>query len=337
MSGQAVAGASPPWRARLVRQSWLLAAGLLIAMCAINRALQPNFLAPGVLASNLATFVPLMVVGAGQTYVVLGGSIDLSLGAIVSLVNVAVAVVVVCDALGGEGSLALGTGIAAGLGIGAATGLVNGLLAGPLRMQPLVATFATNIVLGGMALWVLPQAGGSLPAAYCETYGGAVLGVPVAVILLAALLLLWAALAAALTLVLRRSRLGLSLFQIGSNELAARLSGVPMTRTRIVAYGLCGLLAAAAGVLLLGYTGSVFVSAGEQYILPSIIAVVIGGTGFAGGSGGYAGTMLGTVVLTLSQSVLITLNAAASTRQVIFGLVLLGFMMLYGRENRLRA
>ena len=314
---------------RALSRSPLLPPLLVIAgLLAVGQAVAPGFAAGRQVVDQLTIAAVLGVVAAGQTVVILAGreGIDLSVGATMSL-----AALLAGDTMHGVDAnvpLAAAYALAAGFGIGC----INGAGVMLLRIPPLVMTLGTAGVIQGL-LVLLTQgqpSGSAAPVLIAAVARPAVAGLP-------GVLLLWGALAAALTLMLRRSRLGLSLFQIGSNELAARLSGVPVTRTRIIAYGLCGLLAAAAGVLLLGYTGSVFVSAGEQYILPSIIAVVIGGTGLAGGSGGYIGTMLGAVVLTLLQSVLITLNAAASTRQVIFGLVLLGFMLLYGREKRLRA
>ena len=97
-----------------------------------------------------------------------------------------------------------------------------------------------------------------------------------------------------------------------------------------------GLFAGLTGVCVIGYTGNSFISVGDQYVLPSIIAVVIGGTSLAGGIGGYSGTIAGAIALTLLQSVLITLHLQSWGRQTIFGAALLILMMLYGRQKRLR-
>ena len=118
--------------------------------------------------------------------------------------------------------------------------------------------------------------------------------------------------------------------------MAARLSGVRVGRVRTLAYGVSGMFAALAGVLMLGYAGTVFIGVGEAFILPSVIAVVVGGTALAGGVGGYTGTALGAITLTLLQSVLTSVDVPAPVRQMVFGLALLGFMLAYGRERRLR-
>jgi len=150
------------------------------------------------------------------------------------------------------------------------------------------------------------------------------------------ILFIWLVVGVAVTLVLRRTTFGLNLYAIGSNETAAALAGVPVRRTRALLFALSGLFSGITGILLLGYTEYVFVGAGDQYMLPSIIAVVIGGTSLAGGSGGYVGTMAGAIVLVLLQSILTTLSIPPFGRQIVFGTTLLALMLLYGRQRRLR-
>ena len=135
---------------------------------------------------------------------------------------------------------------------------------------------------------------------------------------------------------LRRTTFGFNVYAIGTNEPAAALAGVPVRRTRALLFALSGVLSGLTGILLLGYTEYVFVGAGDQYMLPSIIAVVIGGTSLAGGSGGYVGTMAGAILLVLVQSILTTLNIPPFGRQIVFGVTLLALMLLYGRQRRLR-
>ncbi|MBC7800333.1 MAG: ABC transporter permease, partial [Gemmatimonadaceae bacterium] len=117
---------------------------------------------------------------------------------------------------------------------------------------------------------------------------------------------------------------------------AAGLLGIRVGAIRCLLYGASGLFAGLTGVCVIGYTGTSFISVGDQYVLPSIIAVVIGGTSLAGGAGGYLGTVLGAVALVLLQSVLTTVQIESWGRQVIFGATLLGLMLLYGRQARLR-
>ncbi len=279
--------------ARLRKVPFALAVLLFVALSAINLALQPGFLSPSVMTSNLTAFLPLIVIAAGQTYVVLGGSVDLSLGAIVSLVNVIVVRLVEGNG-GGPGAIALG--LAAGLLAGVAVGAANGVLIGVLRLQPIIATFATTIMVGGLALLVLPQAGGSLPDVYYETYGGDVLGVPAPLLVLLALL---AAVAA-----IRRTRFYTHLMAVGGNAQAAFQSGLGVARIRIVSHAIAGCLAAVAALLILGVTGAGDPLMGQAFTLGSVSAVVLGGTALTGGWGGVVGGMLGAASLGLINNVI---------------------------------
>jgi len=201
-----------------------------------------------------------------------------------------------------------------------------------LRIPPLVMTLGMlGVVQGGLVLLTRGVPSGRAAPALTRIVNEPLLfGVP-------GIVLVWALIGVALSLLLRRSTFGFNVYAIGANEAAAALAGVPVRRTRALLYALSGFFASAAGILLLGYTEYVFVGAGDQYMLPSIIAVVIGGTSLAGGSGGYVGTMAGAIVLVLLQSILTTLNIPPFGRQVIYGMTLLALMLLYGRQRTLRA
>lgn len=249
------------WR----RNSTLPAMGLLVVLLAVNGVLQTGFFRPAILASKLTDVLPLMLIAVGQCYVVLGGSIDLSLGAIVSLVNVIV--VVIAEQVGGAGGLALG--MAAGLAAGMACGAVNGALVSLFRLQAVVTTFATSIVYGGLALIVLPQAGGALPSAYCTVYGGKILGLPF--VLVAFLVLL------GLVVLMSGTRFHLHLLAVGSNRQGAYQSGLPVGRIRLLSHALAGLMAALAALAILGVTGAGDPLMGQAFTLGSVSAAVLGG------------------------------------------------------------
>jgi ribose transport system permease protein len=135
---------------------------------------------------------------------------------------------------------------------------------------------------------------------------------------------------------LNRTVFGTRIYAIGSNEQAAYMAGVPVKLVRVALFMLSGAFAALAGVLLLGYSGTSFANVGEQYMLASIIAVVLGGTPLAGGKGGYTGTMAGAVLLVILQSILTTINIAESGRLMVFGATLLVLMLFYGRGRAMR-
>src|SRR3546814_112387 len=186
--------------------------------------------------------------------------------------------------------------LAATLAVSVAIGVVNGLGATGMRIPPLVMTLGMAGVLQG-ALVLLTRGRPSGKAAPLLTdfiNQPLILGIP-------GILFIWAAIGAALVFFLRRTAFGLRIYAIGSNEAAAALAGVGVRWTRTLLFGLTGMFAGLTGFFVLGYTGSVFIGVGNQYVLPSIIAVVIGGTSLAGGTGGYLGTMAGAVVLGLLQ------------------------------------
>jgi ribose transport system permease protein len=299
-------------RARFSGRIWLVTLGALIALFATNAILQPNLLTPGVLKSNLTVFLPLVLVAIGQTYVVLAGDIDLSVGAVVALVNVVV--VTVIDGTGGDAGGVL-LGIAAGIGTGVACGLINGICVGLLRFQPIVATFATGIIFSGLALYVMPQAGLPVPTLYWQGYAGAAFGVPT-VLLIFALALVAIATTARLPFLKHLSA-------VGGQRNAAFQTGLPVTRIRIVAYVLCALFATVASLCLTGETASGDPLMGRLLALSSVSAVVLGGTALAGGSGSAFGSLLGALVLGMIGNVIFFAGLPFEYQTLIQGFIIL--------------
>ncbi|MGO4668135.1 ABC transporter permease [Bosea sp. 2RAB26] len=304
-----------------------LAAGAIALLLAIGEALSPGF-AQGDQIVRLTTVAAILgIVAAGQNLVILGGreGIDLSVGPMVSL-----GAVIAGNVMAGQDAAILPAVLAA-CGVTFGIGLVNGLGVTLVRIPPLVMTLGmTAIIQGGLVVYSqgVPS-GNAAPALMAFVNRPLLFGLP-------GILLVWAVIALALGFVLRCTAFGLGVYAIGANERAAMLVGLPVARIRCLLYGFSGLFAGLAGVCVIGYTGSSFISIGDQYVLSSIIAVVIGGTSLAGGAGGYLGTVLGALALVLLQSVLTTLQLETYGRQMIFGLTLLVLMLLYGRQARLR-
>jgi ribose transport system permease protein len=291
---------------------WLVTLSALIALFVVNWILQPNLVTPNVLKSNLSVFLPVILVAIGQTYVVLGGDIDLSVGSIVALVNVVT--VSVIAALGGGVGGVLG-GIAAGLVVGVACGLLNGALVALLRFQAIVTTFATGIIFGGLALLVLPTAGLPVPAEYWRTYGSSPLGLPVVLWVLIAALIIVAAIAGRPFIK--------HLAAAGGLRTAAFQTGLRLSQIRILAYALCGLFAAFASLCLTGETASGDPLMGRTLALASISAVVLGGTALAGGSGSAFGSVLGALVLGMIGNVIFFAGLPFDYQTLIQGLITL--------------
>jgi ribose transport system permease protein len=299
--------------ARLVAsRTWLITLMALIVLFAVNWWLQPNLVTPNVLKSNLTVFLPIVLVAVGQTYVILAGDIDLSVGAIAALVNVVV--VTVTAALGGSGEAVLG-GMAAGIATGIACGLFNGLLVAGLRFQAIVTTFATGIIFGGLALWVMPTAGLPIPQIYWRSYGGSQLGVPVVVWVLIATLIVVAMLS-------RRPFLK-HLMATGGQRTAAFQTGLGVGRIRIGAYVLSALFATAAALCLTGATASGDPLMGRTLALSAISAVVLGGTALAGGSGSAFGSVLGALVVGMIGNVVFFARLPFDYQTMIQGLITL--------------
>lgn len=150
------------------------------------------------------------------------------------------------------------------------------------------------------------------------------------------ILVIWLGLAVLMSLLLGLTSFGRRLYAIGANRRAAALSGIHVRPMLVVIYGTSGMLAALAGFLFVGYTTTVFLDIGGDYVLRSVAAVVVGGTSLAGGVGSYTGTVAGSIVLTLLQSILTTLRLGEAARQVIHGLVLVLLLAAYGRQRALR-
>ena len=263
----------------------------------------------------MGQLAPLAVVALGQTFVVLIGGIDLSVGATMSLATVLLATV---EAGSSGGELLLVAGVVA---VGGLVGLFNAVGVRYLGVHPLVMTFATSAVVQGVALGILPQPGGSVPGRVAEWINmrWEHFTMPALVVVVA-----YAAAAVALHL----TRFGRHTYAMGSDRSRAYLNGVPVARVETVNYVISGALAAAAGVLLAAriYSGDPVIGTG--YTLDSIAAVAIGGTSLSGGVGGVAGTLLGAVLLGSLNNLLNLLGVFSFYQYLLKGFILIGAVIL---------
>ncbi len=251
-----------------------------------------------------------LIIALGMTFVILTGGIDLSVGSVVALTSVATGFFVI------TADLPYGIAVTASVATGLVCGLVNGAVIRYARIPPFIVTLGMLSVARGLALGLT---GGSTKtgfgAPFLQLGQGSLLGVPLPI---------WIAgvLAVAAHIVLSRTILGRQIYYLGSNEHAARLSGIRVDRIRVFVYALCGTLAALAGVLETSRLAVAQPSAGAGYELTAIGAVIIGGASLFGGSGSVLGTVLGTTLLTLITNGLIALNVSAYWQQVFQGLVI---------------
>jgi len=272
------------------------------------------FLSPLYLLQQLQVGAFLGIVAAGMMVVILLGHIDLSVPWTLA------AAAMMATAVGGP------LAIPVGLGVGLLVGILNGLGVAYLRVPSMIFTLGVNALLRGLMVMYTggfaPQTHSTELMSFLAT--GHVLGLPMA-------LMVWALLSVAMVFLLRRTVFGRYVYAIGNREAAAYLSGVPTRAVLVAAFALCGLCSGLAGVLLAGYSTKAYQGMGDAYLLPSIAAVVIGGTHILGGRGRYAGTVVGTILITLLSSVLSVMQMPEAGRQIIYGLVIIAMLLAYAR------
>jgi ribose transport system permease protein len=309
---------------RLVRrQGWV--AGLLVlfvVLLVITRLIQPGY-GSGDFGSLVRAVLPYAFAVAAQTIVVIAGGIDLSVGAMMALTSVTAASMM--DGASEEYALFVVPFV---LAMGLVLGAVNGMLIVVTRVPDIVVTLATLFVLQGAALLVLGAPGGAVAEWLRATIVGTVSipGLPeisawipkALVLLVVCLCIIW--------IPLKRSKLGLSIYAIGSSELAAFRSGVPVARTRIIAYALSGLFAAMGGLALTMSTG-IGAPIPGPYLLASVAAVVLGGVALGGGKGGLLGPIVAVFVLRLVRTDLTLLAIDPNVTAIIEGAIMVAVVM----------
>jgi ribose transport system permease protein len=298
-------------------EAWLLGLlGLLAALLLFTKAIQPNYGATGIQGLALSV-LPLALAAVAQAVVVVSGGIDLSIGSMIALTNVVAATQMLGH--GPEYAVVVAIGV---LLLGTAIGAVNGAVIVATRVADIIVTLAMSFVWAGCALLVLTAPGGSATPWLIALVTGA-LGnewLPRgAVALLLVTGLIW--------IPVKRSRLGLALYAVGSNELAAFRSGVSVGRTKIIAYALTGLFSAFGGLAVTAVTGVGNPLPGG-YTLTSVAAVVLGGVSLAGGRGGVLGPILAVIILAQIRTDMTFLSLNPNLATVAQGAILIGVVML---------
>jgi ribose transport system permease protein len=264
------------------------------------------------------------LVAVGQTFVVIAGGIDLSVAAIVTVSAVALPLLSLpADPTGLSAILAV-------LAMTTAIGVANGLGVVLLRVHPMIMTLAMATFLQGLLIIIAGGSAVSLGNPLVTWLGNArPAGIPAGI-------LIWLVISALTLSVMHATPFGARLFAMGANPLAAALSGVPIAATTMAVYGISGFTAGLAGILLLGMNGQGYVGIGDPYLLASIAAVVLGGTSILGGSGTYAGTIPGAILLVTITALITVVNASPGWRSILFGTLILGLLLLSGRESSRR-
>lgn len=292
----------------------ILLAGTAYTMAVMGTA---PLLAPNYLLTQLQIGAFLGIVAAGMMMVILLGHIDLSVPWTMT------AAAMMATSVGGP------MAIPAGLAVGLAVGLVNGFGVAYLRIPSMIFTLGVDSVMRGL---MVAHTGGFAPQTGATPLmrtlaSDRLFGVPAA-------LFVWAGIGIVLATILARTAFGRSIYATGNREAAAYLSGIRTRRVIVGAFVLSGLCAASAGMLLAGYSTRAYQGMGNAYLLPSIAAVVIGGTHILGGRGRFIGTVVGVVLIVLLNSVLSIMQMPEAGRQIIYGTVIVGMLLVYGRNAR---
>jgi len=314
----------------------LLAFACVVALLLGGSLYTSSFLSPDYLLKQLQLGAFLGVIASGVMLVILLGHIDLSIPWV--LTSAAMISTAVAGWWGDAGTL---LAIPVGLLWGAAIGAINGFGVAFLRVPSMIFTLGVNAVLQGLMVILT---GGAAPQDYATDAmrwlgSGASLGVPHS-------LMVWAVVGALIVFVLKRTGFGRSIFAFGNSEAAAYLSGVNTRAVVVGCFAIAGGCSALAGVMLAGYGTKAAQAMGDPYLLPSIAAVVLGGTYILGGRGSYLGTIAGVILITLLQSILrivqlpdswrAIFEAPESLREIVYGAVIIGMMLLYGRQQAKR-
>jgi ribose transport system permease protein len=293
---------------------------LLLLFIGVVEVIKPGTVNPVWLSNTLLFAAPLGILAAGQTMVMLTGGIDLS------VVSVAMgsAFLMTTTALK-FGNL---TAVSIGLGLGLVVGAINGVGIALLGVQPLVMTLGTGLMTQGIIIVYSQKilASRSIVPDFIHAIGSGRLGglIPLD-------LFLWLPIAALVLIILQRTGFGRLLYAIGDNREGCRLAGVRVWRILLIDYVICALLASLAGFVLVGHTNSADLSLASTYLLPSIAAVIIGGTSIFGGSGGYSGTIIGALILTVLDGLLTLLDSPEPIKQILYGAIIFVLAAAYSR------
>jgi ribose transport system permease protein len=298
----------------------LVFVALFVATDIVSRAQgEGSFLTARQVSTTFLYAAILGLIAAGQTLVMLTGGVDLSVA------TTATTGAFMISSFGNHGAA---VAILIGLGVGLGIGLVNGIGVALFRVNPLIMTLGVSTVtLGGLTIYSQKRFVSLVPS-FVSTLGSQrfLTYIPYD-------LLVWVPIAALIILGLRYSGIGRMIYAVGDNPEACRLAGVRTWQVLLFVYAASGLLSAAAGVLLVGFNNAADLGIGAPFLLPSVAAVVIGGTSIFGGLGGYAGTILGALILTVLDSMLVILNASQATRQILYGLIVLALAAIYARTS----
>lgn len=293
--------------------SFVPALVLFFLFMVLNSVISSNFLTVTTLSGIAETYAPLVVLAVAETFVLVGGGIDISLGATVSLVNVLLVVL-----WGHHWSLIAAAAVS--IGVGMLVGVMNAVLIALLNVTPLLATFATSTMAFGAALWILPTPGGSISTGFADWYAANVWVLPTPLIFMIGAYVCW--------WLWKRSVWGSHLYALGKSEEKSSQSGAPNTRTKMASYVIAALLAGFAALAVTGNTVSGDATIGSADTLTAIAAPVIGGVSLMGGAGDAGGAIFGALFLALVVNTVFASQVGTFYQNLLSGgIILLGIVV----------
>ena len=292
---------------------------LLVLLVVVLQILRPGIVNERWIANTVKFAIPLALLAGCQTMTMLTGGIDLSVGTVATMS----AFIMATQVVNHDPAVASLIGLMPAVLIG----LANGIGVGVFRVHPLIMTLGTSLI-GTGCLQVYQRtviaSGAKIPAGLAWLGTGLTWGIPNA-------LLLFVPAAALIIFTLRRTGFGRLLYAVGDNERATRLSGVVYWQVITALYVISSLLAGVTGLLYVGLIKAPSLSLAEPLVLPSVAAAVIGGTSIFGGRGGYTGTIVGALILTVLTTLLTVLQMPEGARRILFGLIVLSVTAAYLR------
>lgn len=294
-----------------LKENWiaLIPYVMFVIMFAVMGVLNSSTLTLRYIANKMDAAFSLILCAAGQTLVLLTGGFDLSVGGVICITNSLSA----SRMQDNPGSMLLWA--LACLLIGLGIGVFNGYVIEKTKLQPFIVTLAVQYICYGAALLILKVDGGLVPASYINGLLHRFGPIPLSMILTAVLILAW--------LFFKNTKPGFSIYAVGSNENAARLNGISILRTKMLAYGLSGAFAALAGLFRTAQVASGSPTAGADFVMISISSAVIGGTALTGGSGGMIGTVVGALVLRTISDLLVFMKVSSYWSSLVQGVLLI--------------
>ena len=304
----------------LAERPWLALIGVLLVLVLLIAIVRPGTVGPTWVGNTVLFAAPLGIVAAGQTLVMLTAGIDLSVAAVMTT---AAYVAASQSYYGSVRSVLLA------LAVGLVVGLLNGIGVAIFRVQPLIMTLGMGLVVSGSLLIYQLNTSREGPPNVPDI--ARVLGSGKLLEVVPYSAFLWVGIAAMAIAGLRYTGLGRLIYAVGDNPVAVRLASIRGWLVLLATYVMCGFLSGVAGLVLLGAIGGADLSLADVYLLPSVAAVVIGGTSIYGGHGGYAGTLVGALILTVLSSFFTLIDAPDPVKQILYGAIVVLLAALYVR------